>query len=662
MNAILPQELHLRTSGVEGSVRLVCPTAKPPSCDAMVGKLLVWDECGSRSRKVDKMCEFTSGGDDVGTEIVFRFNPAPRHTDLVFCSISSSSSGNYLKKFADARLQQAEGTEQQIVADLPDGGKVYLDRLGSDGCTLECSRTRPLAQTQAPPGQTLAPPAQTVYAQQPAPPPAHAIPPRQMHAPPPASQERHSQPSRRRSSPPSGAVDDAKRPRRDKQVYGVGESGHSGQEIQVVTNFYPIRVDRRLRVSQYDLTLECRDGQSVMSQEKRRRIVSETPIHLVAPSAGFAYNGSDTLYVANGELSLVPEAEAVGWKRTEQGDLVFQPGTGPGSGSSSQGAHRRFTGTVTLKRAGSEGVYIEFERFLEAAGGDPMRAQMQVLGAPLAPTLNPTPASFRRELILRLHAEEPQFSRSSQVLDIVFKAQASSRCKTIGDAFYAETVERSARSWAERFPMSSRLNQLWLGYRTTTVYTKQGPMLQVDRAATCMLAPLRLEEFILQKLRTSRLELTTQGDARLSGVSIEAINKKLTQGTRNMKVCSDHRKSDDGRPLMEYVVRGLDTCRCDEARFTEVCGTCQKCNDASIPRRAPIEERCESPRETSVFEWFGRNFPGFPLRRPDLPCVLVGSQSAPAKVKLPLELLSILPGQPVQDNGPEVRRASARAF
>ena len=60
------------------------------------------------------------------------------------------------------------------------------------------------------------------------------------------------------------------------------------------------------------------------------------------------------------------------------------------------------------------------------------------------------------------------------------------------------------------------------------------------------------------------------------------------------------------------------------------------------------------PTWTTVFEWFARNFPEFPLRHPEWPCVLAGSQGDPGRVKLPLELLSILPGQPVQESGAEV--------
>ena len=326
---------------------------------------------------------------------------------------------------------------------------------------------------------------------------------------------------------------DAKR-RRGAELYGVGETGRSGRSISVRTNFYPIRVDPQLRVAQYDLELEP----DVVKTETRRRILSEVPMSLVAPApvSGWATDGAKIMLVANGELKLTPQAAAAGWTY-EHGEFAFTaPATGQGDGGSSRGGARRYRGKLTLKRAGAQGVYIDFHHFLSAAGGDARRAQLQVL-------------------------------------DIVLKAQASSRCKTLGDAFYDATLERTERPWADRHKISNGLNELWLGYRTANVYTSQGPMLQVDRAASCMLAPIRLSEFILQKLKTNRLELTTAtGIVRLSGIEVDKINAKLTGGTRNTKVYSSHRMSADGRRhLMDYVVRGLDKCRCDEAYFQEVC-------------------------------------------------------------------------------------------
>lgn len=581
----------------------------------------VVDKCGSTgSQTVDRECDFNDG-DDVADdhEIIFEFDSRPRKPNLVACRLRSRSGKKGLEKFAESRLSKAERSGMEIVAELPDGGKIYLDALGSDRNSIKCSRTAPAAQTQAPP-------AQTGHAQQHAPSVGHAAPPQTMQEPPPlppapphAPQHAHMAPTpqasfgggrghggvpsaparemgtvhhrggssgrgsyraggeqmydrgggygagdaqmheapppsesqRRRSSPPDDP--DAKR-RRGAELVGIGETGRSGQSIGVRTNFYRINVNPQLRVAQYELELWNRSGEPIIKVETKRSILSEVPIHLVAqpPVTGYATDGANTLFVANGELALTPQATAAGWKY-EDGEFVFKaPAEGQEGGGSSRGAARRFGGKLTLRRAGVQGVYIDFEHFLSAAGGDARRAQLQVL-------------------------------------DIVFKAQASSRCKTLGDAFYDAALERTERPWADRHRISNGLNELWLGYRTANVYTAQGPMLQVDRAASCMLAPIRLSEFIQQKLKTQRLELTTTTDVvRLSGIEINKINAKLTEGTRNTKVYSSHRMSPDGkRHLMDYVVRGLDKCRCDEAYFQEV--------GIAIQPTSPSQSRARSP-------------------------------------------------------------------
>ena len=415
-----------------------------------------------------------------------------------------------------------------------------------------------------------------------------------------------------------------KRRRLDGQIFGAGQCGGAGRPIEVVTNFYGVRVNPLLRVVQYDVKLESGRGEEVKLAETRRHIVGEALLHLLAPPpvTGWAYDGKAILLVANGELTLTDQAAAAGWARTEHGQLVRSP---PAIEPGRRGGVRRFGGTLTLTRAGFEGAFVDFERFHSAVGGSAARVQMMVL-------------------------------------DVVLRAQSARRCKVLGDAFYDATLERGTRPWAERNRIAGGLCELWLGYRTAVVYTATGPRLQVDRAASCMLASTELHRFIADKLRVTKLELTGHGEhARLSGIPIPTINRKLTEGARNVKASSKHRMSTDDRmPLMNYTVRGLDTCRCDEARFQEVCGACARCQDGTIPRRSPIEERCETPTWTTVAEWFARNFPSFPITRPDWPCVLAGSQTDPGSCKVPLEFLRILPGQPVQETSPEMLQEMIR--
>ena len=104
----------------------------------------------------------------------------------------------------------------------------------------------------------------------------------------------------------------------------------------------------------------------------------------------------------------------------------------------------QYSGQITLKRAGADGVYVDFDTFMSAADSG-----------------------------------EPILQRQMTILDIVLRAQAASVCKMVGDAFYDEALENRQRPWSQKFPIANRLAQLWLGYRTATVYTEKGPMLQV---------------------------------------------------------------------------------------------------------------------------------------------------------------------------------------
>ena len=65
-------------------------------------------------------------------------------------------------------------------------------------------------------------------------------------------------------------------------------------------------------------------------------------------------------------------------------------------------------------------------------------------------------------------------------------------------------------------------------------------MLQVDRAASCMLAPVQLDEFLCRQLKVrpgGELHLTGHGEgARLSGMAITSINHELAKGNRTLKV------------------------------------------------------------------------------------------------------------------------------
>jgi len=587
----------------------------PPATSANVTEIII-KELSSKG-EIRKVATSTAIGDPatlarLPRELIFtdaQQDAIPTGTAVFLLRAKSSESQKNMNKFCHNRLPRK--------AQLDDGSVIYVTQLCDQDDTmgrrfltgdLVCKLQAPITQAH------ITPPAPATFALPPPAPPGvvrgegamgdgfsgrgHGIEPEAAAAP--------------------------KRRRLDGQIFGAGQCGGAGRTIEVVTNFYGVRVNPHLRVVQYDVRLESGRGEEVKLAETRRHIVGEALLHLLAPPpvTGCAYDGKAILLVANGELTLTDEAAAAGWARTEHGQLVRSP---PAVEPGRRGGARRFGGTLTLTRAGYEGAFVDFERFHSAVGGSAARVQMMVL-------------------------------------DVVLRAQSARRCKVLGDAFYDATLERSTRPWAERNRIAGGLCELWLGYRTAVVYTASGPRLQVDRAASCMLASTELYRFMADKLRVAKLELTGRGEhARLSGIPIPSINRKLTEGARNVKVSSRHRMSADGRmPLMNYTVRGLDTCRCDEARFQEVCGACARCRDGTIPRRSPIEERCETPTWTTVAEWFARNFPSFPVTRPDWPCVLVGSQTDPGSCMVPLEFLSILPGQPVQETSPEMLQEMIR--
>ena len=206
-------------------------------------------------------------------------------------------------------------------------------------------------------------------------------------------------------------------------------------------------------------------------------------------------------------------------------------------------------------------------------------------------------------------------------------------------------------------------------------------MLQIDRAASCMLAPLRLTDFLARRLRLRderdlRLENggTIDGgfdvvggqEARVGGLRIETISAKLTEGNRRLRVMSAHKVDARNNAIMSYTVRGLDNVRCDEAYFPEACGSrggwegvmCPACAAAVADGGRANSDNCERPYRTTVAAWFEREFPQYlpsgKMRRPDLPCLLCGPEKAKRKLLLPLELASILPGQPQQELGPDL--------
>ena len=133
------------------------------------------------------------------------------------------------------------------------------------------------------------------------------------------------------------------------------------------------------------------------------------------------------------------------------------------------------------------------------------------------------------------------------ILDIAMRHTATSMYKCVGDAFYDERK----REAVHLIEPAGKFNQFWFGYRQTVINTASGPMLLIDRAVTCVVAPLSLLEFIKDKTggRTLTLENLTSGK----------VGKRLTEG-KPQKVTTSHSRR-------EYTVRGLDTVAARDATF-----------------------------------------------------------------------------------------------
>ena len=71
---------------------------------------------------------------------------------------------------------------------------------------------------------------------------------------------------------------------------------------------------------------------------------------------------------------------------------------------------------------------------------------------------------------------------------MAFKHYSMNRFKSVGESFFDE---RKQAAWAKSMQIGRDGNvEMWFGKKHTIVHTKAGPMLQVDRACTVMLAPV----------------------------------------------------------------------------------------------------------------------------------------------------------------------------
>jgi eukaryotic translation initiation factor 2C len=198
------------------------------------------------------------------------------------------------------------------------------------------------------------------------------------------------------------------------------------------------------------------------------------------------------------------------------------------------------------------------------------------------------------------------------VLDVCFKHAATSvGLKALGTALFDT---RSQRAWASiRAIGQNKTFELWKGKRQTIVMTAKGPMMQLDAAARVMLSGLKLDDFVSKLVRKQPEQLQMEDFAKL--------DRMLREKKFKVKISSTHcRRS--------FILRGIASEPCSRSMFP--------CTDAD-----------GKETEMSVAAYFADKYPDHPLKRPtQWPCVCVGPANDPHKNRIPLELCSIITGQP----------------
>ena len=197
------------------------------------------------------------------------------------------------------------------------------------------------------------------------------------------------------------------------------------------------------------------------------------------------------------------------------------------------------------------------------------------------------------------------------VLDVCFKHAATSvGLKALGTALFDV---RSERASAYIKAMRGENFELWKGKRQTIVMTAKGPMMQLGAAARVMHSGLKLDDFVSKLVGKQPEQLQMEDFAKLE--------RMLREKNFRVKISSTHcRRS--------FILRGIDIEPCSSSMFS--------CTDAD-----------GNETVMSVAAYFADKYPDHPLNRPTLwPCVCVGPANDPRRNRIPLELCSIIAGQP----------------
>lgn len=363
--------------------------------------------------------------------------------------------------------------------------------------------------------------------------------------------------------------------------------GKDGRAIKVVTNFSKITAAPsgvELRAYHYDVAWDGMADQTMntaKTDERKGFLQYETLMEKVKKltiGSAFGFDGYKNLYTLR-KITWTQDAADAGW---EEKDSKYELTIGK------CGHGLRHDWTLTLGETTHDLPLFK-----------------------LWPDRDGRPVSGDRESLRGLMS----------VLDVVLKQDAVCRYRQIGDAFYDE---RREAAWAQIDEVGQdRTSQLWFGYRQSIVMTDKGPMMQQDRAATLMLAPIAVLEFICKKLHVQPDRLTSEKMVR------DKVGSQLTKGNRLWAVKSRH----DGRTSK---CLGIDDRPLTDRMFTK-------------------KGRDGAPDiEMSVADYFAATYSDCPLQYPHLPGLLCGTKKNPVKSVIPLELCQFLPGQPSKESGPDM--------
>ena len=195
------------------------------------------------------------------------------------------------------------------------------------------------------------------------------------------------------------------------------------------------------------------------------------------------------------------------------------------------------------------------------------------------------------------------------VLDIVLKHHNATFKTAVGPGVFDQD-DASQHKALGRPGTSAADTDVWFGHRQTVVLTEAGPMLQVDLAATTMLAPLNVLDFLVVKLQLRNARELSLG---IGGLHTDVVATQLKG--KQIKALHNERK---------WRVRGVAKAPASETQFVYI--------DPDTGEEATM----------SVALYFEKQY-GITLRAPHVPCLLVGREGEP--VELPIEICCFVAGQ-----------------